>query len=144
MPRLIICDWNRTLYEPKTNRLIPRAISFLEALRNDVLVLISAAETDNTSARIKNFGLKKYFTELYTGQKNKELFLKLKTKYQTKQRWIVGDKIDSEIYLGNLTGYQTIQIKQGKFKNLLPKNQLETPNFTVSSLSKALAILLPA
>ena len=144
MPKLIICDWNRTLYEPKTTQLIPETISFLETLRNDVLVLISAAETDNTSARIKNFGLKKYFAELYIGQKNKELFLKLKTKYQTKQRWIVGDKIDSEIYLGNLTGYQTIRIKQGKFKNLLPKNQLEIPNFTVSNLSEALAILLPA
>lgn len=141
MKKLILCDWNRTLFDPELKRLYLDTRSFLNALKETKLVLVSRMEADSENY-MQKFGLTKYFSEVLTGPKIESVFLDIRKKYPAQNYWVVGDKVDSEIALGNECGYQTIRIKRGKFKDQISSKSSEIPDYEVNTLSEALQILL--
>ncbi len=139
MKKLVICDWNRTLFNPVNKKLYSDVLGFLRALTGNCLVLVSANEIDSSEyiKMVSNF-----FSRVIIGEKDKTTFLKISRSMAKKNVWVVGDRIDSEIYLGNVCGFQTIRIKRGKFRNQLPANKKEQPKFVAANLREALKIIL--
>lgn len=141
MKKLIICDWNRTLYDPDNNCLFPDTLPFLEGLKNNILFLVSTNEL-NTSVPSKNPLISRYFKKIIVGQpKTRRLFLNIKKEFPTFEAWVVGDRIGSEIKAGNQAGCITIRIKQGKFSSEAPLDNSEIPDATVLNLMEAAEIL---
>lgn len=57
------------------------------------------------------------------------------TKYDPKKTVFIGDRVRSELEIGNKLGATTIWVKQGKFADELPEMRAQEPRFTVTSLS---------
>jgi len=48
----------------------------------------------------------------------------------------VGDKLHDEIRMSNRLGFLTVQIKQGRFQDIEPLNDLEVPDFKIEKISE--------
>lgn len=145
MKQVIIFDFNRTLYNPESQRIIASAKYVLATLkkRGYPLYLISRAEKSRRET-IKNNGIEKFFKGIVIcRQKNKSIFQKIAKREaaNTSFSFIIGDRIKEEIAIGNKMGIQTIWFKNGKFKNELPKNKTERPDFIVKKLKEILRII---
>ena len=144
MIHTIIFDWKRTLYNPDTKTLIEGTLELLNFLQteNIPLVLIGKGGDDMHTA-VEKLGVKKYFSEvLFVQEKNDpELFAKHVLAYNSDHTFVIGDRVKSEVELGNKIGATTIWVKQGKFAAEEPENELQTPHHTVGNLSEVLEYL---
>lgn len=139
--KLIVCDWNRTLYNPESQKLYDDASSFLESLGSHTLILVSALEA-STGDSFKENKIDKFFQETFIGkEKNSALFADLRKQYPDLEPWVIGDRITSEITLGNENGFKTIRILRGKFREQNPENEMQKPQYTVETLRQALILL---
>jgi ribonucleotide monophosphatase NagD (HAD superfamily) len=136
--KTIIFDWKRTLYDPENRCLIKGTIKLLKMLKrkNPSLILIGKGGED-MSQEVKRLKLENYFsTIVFKDKKDIEVFKSFVSKNEPKSTVIVGDRVRSEIEIGNCLKATTIWIKQGKFANELPINEKQQPTFTVFSLSE--------
>ncbi len=66
--------------------------------------------------------------------------IELKDKYETdidmKNSYIVGDRPDKDIRLGNLTGIKTIRILDGPYKTSQPDGKLEIPDYNIKTITE--------
>ena len=122
--------------------LYPDCRPFLDMLLGrNILILMSTAEL-NTSSYIHTIGMRHYFAHIITGDKKTlATFISLKQKYPNRDYWAIGDRVDSEIMLGNTAGYKTIRIVRGKFHNAIPATLLEQPLFEIKTLTEAITII---
>lgn len=116
----IIFDFNRTLFDPESGSLYEGTEEILEKYTNTHdLFLISLREGDRQTL-LQELNIGNYFAEtFFVNEKTREVFETIGKGYQTV--FVVGDRIASEITLGNQCGYTTIWIKQGKFKHVRPE-----------------------
>jgi FMN phosphatase YigB (HAD superfamily) len=136
----IIFDFNRTLYDPDTQQLTPGVLKILDTLIKDgyKLCLLSKKTKDERREQIAQLGLDKYFLNIQVveGEKTEsnlqECTRIMNTTYS--QTAIVGDRVKSEIRLGNILGMKTIWYKSGKFANETPQNALEQPKYIITNL----------
>lgn len=133
----IIFDWKRTLYDPDKKLLIKGTLTLLSTLKekNMILVLIGKGGSDMYT-EVERLGIKDYFSSIIfqQGKKDIELFKPFISKANSKSTIIIGDRVRSEIEIGNRLKMTTIWVKQGKFLNELPINNDQKPSFTVRSL----------
>lgn len=144
MNKIIIFDFNRTLYDPESNKLLPNCKRVLIALKERKYHLyLLAMATPSRNKKIETLGLNTFFEEIIlTDDKNKKMFNKfISLKKITQNSFVVGDRVKKEIALGNHFGLQTIWLKRGKFSSQLPANLLEKPKYTVTELKELLEIL---
>jgi ribonucleotide monophosphatase NagD (HAD superfamily) len=136
-PHSIIFDWKRTLYDPDSSTLIVGAVELLEFLANHnipmYLIGKGNQEMYDETARL---GIAKYFTEILfvEGSKDPQDFIKYVDTQNPNNTIVIGDRIRSELKVGNSIGATTIWVKQGKFANELPETDVEKPNYTVYNL----------
>ena len=139
----IIFDWKRTLYDPDTKTLIKGALDLLEYLKNKniPMVLIGKGKED-MNEEVKKLGVKKYFTEIIfaEGAKDPKLFAKY-VPSNPKETVFVGDRVRSELEIGNKLGATTIWVRQGKFAKEQPEVAQQQPDYSVLSLSECLSLL---
>ncbi len=134
----IILDFNRTLYNPDADELMPGVRELLDALRDQraILFLVSAA-APSRQALIARLGLAPYFTDIIiTMDKSVSTFRQIHDSHQADPWIVIGDRIRREITYGNAIGATTIWVRQGKFAEELPIASAEEPNYTVSSLAE--------
>lgn len=140
----IIFDWKQTLYDPDSGELVSGAVDVLGYLkqRNATVYLVGKGADDmhDEVARLK---VKPYFEDiLFVGtEKHPEHFKNYIHKTTPSKTLIIGDKLNSEIELGNTLGATTIQVRQGKFAGDVPENSDQNPDMIVSSLPELLPIL---
>lgn len=139
----IVFDWKRTLYDPDKKELITGAIKLLEYLKdqNIPLVLIGKGGEDMND-EVNRLGVREYFKEIIftEGEKDPKVFAKYLTD-PPKNTLFIGDRVRSELEIGNKLGATTIWIKQGKFAVETPENEEQQPNYTVYSLVENLVLL---
>ncbi|MDA2922172.1 HAD hydrolase-like protein [Patescibacteria group bacterium AH-259-L07] len=145
MKRIIIFDFNRTLYDPDTNMLVPDAKFVLCTLleRKFALYLISHAARSRKKL-ISTIGIRPYFTNIViTREKSKKNFKKIvqQKMINREQSFIIGDRIRKEIVVGNNLGLQTIWVRIGKFADEYPREENEQPTYTVGTLKGILKII---
>lgn len=133
----IIFDWKRTLYDPEYKKLTEGAIDILKFLTTkwSKVILIGKGETDMYQ-EVKRLKVEKYFSKIIfqEGKKDMKVFSKFVSIKNPKLTIVVGDRVRSEIEIGNMLNATTIWIKQGKFSKELPLNKFQEPTFTFNSL----------
>lgn len=139
MINLIIFDWKRTLYDPDKKEPIKGAIELLQLIeeKNIPMVLIGKGGED-MNEEVTRLGVRKYFNEVVfaQGDKDPQVFKKYISQAEPKNTWIIGDRVRSELEIGNKLGATTIWIKQGKFATEEPQNPAQQPKHIVTSLMK--------
>lgn len=142
--KLIVCDWNRTLYDPEEGKLYSDALVFLDTLtaRGSRVVIVSVRE-DNAPARQAKEAIRDLVADfLENTKKTPDLFYQLQEKYPAEEYWAIGDKIDSEIAAAKQAGWRTIRVRRGKFADQVAQNEWETAEFEVSNFTEALLLLV--
>ncbi len=145
MKKIIIFDFNRTMYDPEKECLMSGAKFVLRTLlrRGFVLHLVSRAGQSRKKL-IQELGIAQYFSRVVVAkEKNKKEFARLvasKTILRNRS-FVVGDRVRKEIKIGNSIGVQTIWLKSGKFANEKPRKKIERPTYTVCTLREILSVV---
>lgn len=136
--KLYIFDWKQTLYNPGTKSLIDGAVDVLKLLKQNEtnsLALIGKGG-QNMHNEVKRLGVKDYFSHINfrEGPKDVSLYTSLIKKRSLENIVFIGDRVRSELAVGNSLGAITIWVKQGEFATEEPENPIEQPTYTVTSL----------
>lgn len=148
MKKIIIFDFNRTLYDPESKKLMEGARSLLKSVGKEYELYLITSKSDAKESRkklIEKLNLQKYFEQiLICKEKTKQEFRKIINKkiISKKGSFVIGDQIGREIKIGNSLGLKTIRICAGKFSDEIPKNSLEKPDFEVKRLDDISRIVL--
>lgn len=136
----IIFDYNRTIFNPDTNNLYDGVLEVLNKLSsNHDLFLVSKYESRRKDT-INKLGINDYFKKvILVKEKTLDIFSSL-TKGD-KNVFVVGDRVKGEIYLGNLLGFKTVWIKQGKFSNDVYTKIEEKPDYIIEEIKQLIEIL---
>lgn len=144
MINLVIFDWKRTLYDPDNRVLIDGArelLNFLES-KNIPMVLIGKGGED-MQQEVDRLEVVSYFKQIVFAQGNKDpnIFAKYISKDEPKDTVLIGDRVRSELEIGNKLGATTIWVKQGKFADELSENKDQKSDYEVTSLNGCLKLL---
>lgn len=138
----VIFDYNRTIYDPLAGSLMPGAKSLLDYLAGNKikLTLLSKTFRPGRKEQIQELGISGYFEEIIVTYEDKQPahFNRLLTAMSLKptQVCVIGDRIKSEIVIGNQMGMKTIWLQMGKFKDERPESPIEDPDLIISSLKE--------
>src|SRR3989338_11454342 len=133
----IIFDWKRTLYDPDSKALINGAKDLLVFCQNkNIPMILIGKGKEDMNEEVKKLGVKKYFKEIIfaEGVKDPKVFVKYVSS-NPKETVFVGDRVRSELEIGNKLGATTIWVRQGKFATEEPENKDQKPDYTVLSLT---------
>lgn len=143
MINLIIFDWKRTLYDPDRGILIRGAEDVLNYLvsKNLKLILVGKGGED-MQREVDKLDVRNFFTDIVfaEGEKDPNVFAKYLTKIP-KNTLFIGDRVRSELEIGNKLGATTIWVRAGKFADELPEIKEQEPDYTVKSLTDCLNFL---
>lgn len=139
----IIFDWKRTLYDPESHTLCEGAqelLAYLE-LQKIEMVLIGKGQPETVQDVIR-LGIARYFSKIFFvgTTKSKELFSPFISE-PSNDTYVLGDRVRSEIEIGNELGATTVWIKSGTYAVELPESDLQKPAFIFSSLHDFLRYL---
>ena len=141
MARIYIFYFNRTVYDPEKGKLLEGCQKVLETLkkRGDKLILVSRYEGSRENL-ISELGLNQFFEKIViTENKTFDDFKKVVSEIgETKNVFVVGDRVRDEISFGNRLNLTTIWLKQGIFAAELPSREEEKPDYTVLKLEDIL------
>ena len=145
MKKIVIFDFNRTMYDPDSKCLVRGARFVLRILlrRGFNLYLISRAGQSRRWL-IENLGIKQYFSRIIIAREKSRKDFERIVQSQSIIRsssFVVGDRVRKEISIGNALGLQTIWVRAGKFANELPRKIIERPTHTVAELRDVLRIV---
>lgn len=130
----IIFDWKQTLYDPETKQLIENAVDLLDFLKEKNTRLLLIGKGDSVmDGEVKRLGVHDYFDKVIFTQTSKNAAL-FRPYFDTDRTIVVGDRVRSELAVGNELGAITIWVRHGKFADELPSRPQEQPTYTVSSL----------
>ncbi len=107
------------------------------------LLLYTSGVYARQQRKVDALGLAPLFDEIVindveTGEHRDDAFQDLLTRHHLKPDEVacVGDRIQSEIKTGNSLGMTTVQMLHGRFKDLVPKTELEEPDYKISRISE--------
>jgi FMN phosphatase YigB (HAD superfamily) len=154
---LLIFDLDDTLYDTSNRldpvmpnyanmRLYPEALEILRDIPKEK-VLVTFGKEEVQKKKIETLKIEPYFKEIYIFEdrsRKLEGFRQILEKYNVanpKEVIVIGDRIDTEIRYGNMLGVTTVHLNIGKYRMLMPKDELEIPTHTVNSLTELRFIL---
>ncbi len=143
--KIIIFDFNRTLYDPEHRVLMKEAREILRELigREYQLHLLSTAEPSR-EALVRELDLEHYFESVTITDAKEKAFAAVLAKLQDFNRegsFVVGDQVKREICYGNRAGIQTVWLRAGKFAKDTPRSKEETPTHVIATLDALLKII---
>jgi FMN phosphatase YigB (HAD superfamily) len=137
MIQSVIFDWKRTLYNPDDKTLIDGGLEVLALLKqkNIPMVLIGKGSND-MYAEVERLRIKEFFSDIIfrEGEKDSNIFAAYVSKTNPKETLFIGDRVRSELEVGNRLGATTIWVKQGKFAEEGSLHNGQKPTFVVNSL----------
>jgi len=146
----IIIDFNWTIYSPEINGVSPGAIEIMQKLHGKYkLALLSSRISGISEAerreQIHDLGIELFFEEIMILPKEKtmedmrECMRRMGLK--SEEMMVIGDRIISEITIGNQLGCVTVWYRQGKFANVGPENAQQKPRYTINHFNELLSLL---
>lgn len=143
MKKIIIFDFTRTIYDPGNDWIIPGTRFVLRTLlrRGFTLYLVSSAGRSRKKWIANLIG--EYFSKLIVKQeKAQKDFERLVTQKNVNKgkSFVVGDRRDIEISIGNSLGVQTIWIKTDNSISRKPMRKIERPTHMVKTLREVLSV----
>ena len=154
---LIVFDLDDTLYD-KTGQVaehsrwrdvekivpLPGVKEFLSSFEGKKILLTKETDPGLQTKKIEALGIKKFFDKIiicHSDDEKKALLGKIKQDYPNEEIWVVGDRIDTEIRFGKELGLKTIRLKNGKYKDLVPRNSYEVPDYEIASFKELKKVL---
>ena len=139
----IIFDYYLTIFDPETGELYPKTYGILEKLSKEHKLFLFTYNEYDRAEFMKSSQIEKFFTKIcLVDKKDKDNMLKVIDEANSADTTlVVGDRVQSEIRIGNELGYETIWLKQGKFGKQLPSDPLEKPKYIIHSLGEIFNIL---
>ncbi|OGL35608.1 hypothetical protein A3F65_00890 [Candidatus Saccharibacteria bacterium RIFCSPHIGHO2_12_FULL_47_16b] len=142
--KTVIFDWKQTLYDPENKSLIDGALEVLNFLKNKKVptVLVGKGAQD-MHKEVKRLGVKDYFLHINfrEGPKDPSLYSSFVKRHAPQKSIFVGDRVRSELAVGNSLGATTIWVRHGEFANEEPENPMEQPDYSVNSLQELISII---
>lgn len=135
----IIFDWKRTLYDPDNGTLIEGTRELLDALKEKGVPLVLIGKgNDGMLQEVERLGISNYFSALIflEGNKSADVFEPYVDKLSPTTTLVIGDRVRSELQIGNSLNATTIWVRQGKFADEEPLNNTQQPKHTISSLTE--------
>lgn len=131
----IIFDYNRTIFDPETDKLFPGVLDLLRELsKKNELFLVSRNEPERKK-RLKELDIGGFFRRvLFVGEKSMDVFREIAG--DARDVIVVGDSIGDEIKIGNQLGFITVRLKRGRFAGEIPKSADEAPKFEISEINE--------
>ena len=145
MQKTVIFDFNRTIYDPEQETLLPFAQALLTTLKanqfNLFLITFGGKQREKT---IKDLNLSKYFKSIVLTKNKQVAFRKINKKFKLTKKltFVIGDRVREEIMLGNQYGYTTVWFKNGRFKNEMPVDRAGQPDFVITKLRQVLSLVM--
>lgn len=143
--KIIIFDFNRTLYDPKNEKLFFGARQILQKLRDSgfELYLVSQNRDGRRAEIIEKTNILHFFEKVYiVPEKTINCFKAIIDENIDRQKsFVVGDYIRQEIIFGNMIGLKTIWIKDDSLSTNYPILLEEHPTFIISSIHEMLDII---
>lgn len=140
--KAVILDFNRTLFDPDSNRLFPESFSVLKELKSENLELaLISIGTEDREEQIKP--ISSFFKIIkIVEEKTTDTFLEIVWEFNffPKEMVVIGDRIKREIKIGKSLGIRTIWVRTGKFSSELPLPG-EEPDLIVNSLEELINLL---
>lgn len=139
----IIFDWKRTLYNPEQQCLIEGVEELLLFLKSKGVTCLLIGKGDyEMHDEVERLEINQYFKHIIFDQANKtiELFQK-NIPPEITHLVVVGDRVRSEIEIGNKLGATTIWLCQGKFSDEQPLHEMQKPMYRVYSLGEIKKII---
>lgn len=141
----MIFDWKRTLYDPEERKLTEGAMSVLSKLREKELklYLVGKDTVGDMPTEVERLDVRRYFnaTHFVDNSKNDEDIARFLNLDHPERTIVVGDRVRSEIEIGNRLGALTIQVVQGKFADESPEIDTQEPTYKIKCLSNLMAII---
>ena len=135
----VIFDWKRTLYDPESRRLMKSVTSLLEFLKlGKINIYLIGKGGDGMLDEVKRIGIKDFFEDIIFVNESKEEFNfeKYIDKVNSKNTLVVGDRLNSELAIGNRLGTTTVFIQQGKFADEKACDPKNIPDFVFGSIQE--------
>lgn len=143
--KAVIFDYNRTIFDPDSDALMPGAKDLLTTLHQEGIPMFLIAKGDDERRKqITHLGLEPYFKKIIVNQhKSADDFRSCLAMCEAGTTFFaVGDRVKEEISHANACGMTTIWFRNGKFANEQPENDSQKPQFTIGNLDEVLAIIL--
>ncbi|OGN29702.1 MAG: hypothetical protein A3A33_04390 [Candidatus Yanofskybacteria bacterium RIFCSPLOWO2_01_FULL_49_25] len=142
--RIIIFDFNRTLYDPDHRKLfsdVPEVLKIAKSRGYD-LYLVSSAMPSRKEL-VHELGLHDDFAKVIITDSKRDGFesIALEKDIDFRKSFVVGDRVVDEITLGNKLGMQTIWLCAGRFADEMPTEKVEKPIFVIKELKEVLRII---
>lgn len=132
------------MYDPEARSYINGAQDLLEYVhkRNVEMVLIAKGDTD-MYAEVDRLDARGYFKDVIfrEGDKQITLFEPFVDVLHPEQTIFIGDRVHSELAVGNELNTITVWVRQGKFATEAPETEAQEPTYTVKSLAEVVALL---
>jgi HAD superfamily hydrolase (TIGR01509 family) len=147
MGKLFVFDFKWTIFEPETNTLYDGVTDLLATLKQDHKLVLITQAGENLEARkeeVKKLGIEQFFDTIKIIRKKdigvyKDILAEFNI--ESGNVFVVDDKVTAGITFGNTLGMNTIWVRQGKNKNLLPTQKTEEAKHIIESLSELHALL---
>jgi FMN phosphatase YigB (HAD superfamily) len=140
MIETVIFDWKRTLYDPESKSLISGAIDALQYLGASgiKLYLVGKDPTNEMTDEPERLGVSGYFqvVQFVTETKTDDDLGQFIDPEKPDHTAVIGDRVRSEIAVGNRLGAQTIWVQNGKFAAETPKIPEQSPDYTITDISE--------
>lgn len=129
--------------------LFPGVSSTLSTLRkNYKLILVTTGISKRQRNKISKLGLDGCFDLVLIDDINdklskRERFMAAMTNYNlaAKDILVVGDRVFSEINIGNQLGMVTVQMKHGHYADISPSKEWENPDYVITQISELPALI---
>ena len=123
--------------------LFPGALQTLQSLRkHHKLVLVTSGVTERQRNKIKKLGIEDLFDliiidDIREKLSKRERFLAVMANYSLSPRdvLVVGDRVFSEIKIGNQLGMVTVHMQHGHYAGLATSKEWEEPDFCIQDIS---------
>lgn len=143
----IIFDFNRTLYDPDSGEMIDGALGLLEVLKASgyKMALLCKKSASDRAGLLSSLGLDRFFSWIFMIEGNKGAWhihqcLSL-MQLKSSEVAVVGDRVEEDVFVGNLVGATTIWVKQGKFSLVEPIIGQQKPTYTVYNLQAVFGLM---
>ena len=136
MKKIILFDFNKTLYDPHKKELMNGCLDILKLLSSKhILILISNQKCGRKDLIDKLIG--KYFREtVLCNEKNEHEFKAIISKYDSHNSkcFVVGDTLDEEITIGKKLGCKTIHLNSN--------DKPTTADYSIKNLEELRSIII--
>ena len=146
----IIFDFNWTMYDPNAGGPSEGVVELLERLDGKYSMCVFSCTISGISEaerrkQIDSMGVMPYldFAEVIPTEKGDKDFRRCMEKMGIKpeETLVVGDRIASEISIGNRLGATTVRYRNGKYADMEPETDVQKPDYEIKHFKELDAIL---